>query len=222
MEYIIKNETASIDIDCQRGFSELCPDELPVIGALEIVPELNKQALKAKLRIASKDVHNPNGLWIADDKNPQFSVVGLPNVDIRWKKHCTIATDGCELLPGLPAFENYDFMIAKGYEKNLHPYGICYHDLADTKSTGIIEYLKVNNITTVILGGLAEDFCLFTSAKQLKKAGFYVIVNLSATKAIDFNGSKQKTEDEMKVLGIKFVENSENIIVLQTDINEGE
>lgn len=213
--YVLRRDTASIDIDCQKGFSELCPNELPVKGALDIVPELNRQAKKAHLRIASKDAHNPKGVWIADEANPQFSEVGLPNVDIRWAKHCTVGEEGFDFLPGLPDYMEYDFVVSKGIEKFLHPYGIAYHDLADTKSTGVIEYLKQNNITTLILGGLAEDYCLLTSAIQFKKAGFDVIVNLAATKAIDFNDSKKKAEDEMLSLGIKLVDSEEDIVVVR-------
>lgn len=42
---------AAFDIDAQKGFTPLCPDELPVSGGDKIVPELNFMASLASLRI---------------------------------------------------------------------------------------------------------------------------------------------------------------------------
>jgi nicotinamidase/pyrazinamidase len=213
--YIIKHETASFDVDPQVGFSPLAPNELPVTDAQSIVPELNKQATIAKYRLASKDTHNPNGAWIADEKNPQFSPVGLPNVYIRWNRHCQLGTLGFDFIAGLPKPLDYDFISYKGIEFDSHPYGAAYHDLADTRSTGVIEFLKQKEVTTVILGGLATDFCVKTTAIQLKKAGFDIIVNLAACRAINFNGSEKAALEEMAALGIKIVEKTEDIIVVR-------
>ena len=61
-----KNEVASLDVDAQRGFTPLCPNELPVPGGDHIVAELNAQAKCARLRIGSKDAHPANPVWLAD------------------------------------------------------------------------------------------------------------------------------------------------------------
>jgi len=181
---IDKSVTASFDVDAQKGFTPLCPNELPVPGGDEIVDELNAQAANARLRIGSKDAHNPNAVWVATKDNPQFSEVGLPNSDIRWASHCNVGTKGFELLDGLPAPIDYDFFVYKGLENDVHPYGAIFHDLAETKSTGVIEYLKQNGIKQVIIAGLATDYCVFTTVKQLKEAGFTVIVNLGGCRGI--------------------------------------
>ena len=213
-QYVVGHETASFDVDPQKGFSPLCPNELPVNDALAIVPELNAQA-KVKYRLASKDAHNPEGTWIATAEKPQFSVVGTPNVDIRWNRHCQVGTEGFEFLPGLPSALAYDFVAYKGIEADSHPYGACYHDLADTRSTGVIEWLKERLIDTVIVGGLATDYCVKTTALQLRKAGFNVILNLAACRAIDFNGSLAAALTEMTNAGVKLVDNADSIIVIR-------
>ena len=41
---------ASLDIDAQKGFTPLCPNELPVVGGDDIVAALNAQATLATLR----------------------------------------------------------------------------------------------------------------------------------------------------------------------------
>jgi len=181
---VYKDKTVSFDIDVQNGFSFNCPGELPVEGATDIVDEINKNATKAKFRYASKDAHPANGAWTADKENPQFSVVGIPNVDIQWNAHCVVGTYGFELLSGLPEMTDYDFFIYKGVERNLHPYSPCYHDLSKNISTGIIEKAKVDGVDTFILGGLALDYCLGEGAIDLADAGFNVIINLGATRSI--------------------------------------
>jgi len=164
------NETASLDVDPQCGFSELCPEELPVPGALEIVPELNEQAKSVKLRVASKDAHPISAPWLATSENPQFSPIeGYKDLDIRWNRHCVPGMLGFNFLPGLDP-EAYSFIAYKGIDPIMHPYGACYHDLADTKSTGLIEFLHENGIRNVIVGGLATSYCLKKTVLQLCRA----------------------------------------------------
>jgi len=181
---LTKKHTASLDVDAQRGFTPICPNELPVPEGDQIVDELNLQATKARLRIGSKDAHCLSAWHIATPEKPQFSEVGTPNTDIRWNKHCIMGTDGARLLPGLPLWSDYDFFVFKGIEPDAHPYGACFHDLGDTKSTGLIEYLRQNGITWVIVGGLATDFCVLTTVLQLRNSGFQVVLNLGACRGI--------------------------------------
>lgn len=178
---------ASFDVDAQKGFTPLCPDDLPVKGGDEIVDELNAQGELADYRVGSKDCHPPNPLWLADATHPVFSPVvgGGLNVDIHWPSHCVVGTKGNELLDGLPKVADYDYFVFKGIEPDLHPYGACYHDIEEKMSTGVIEWLKDKDVKTVIVGGLALDYCVKTTAVQLANAGFHVIINLSACRAVD-------------------------------------
>lgn len=201
---------ASFDVDAQCGFTPMCPDELPVNGGDEIVPALNAQAEFAQYRVFSKDWHNPGSVWVANKENPQFSEVGLPNSDIRWNKHCIGGTVGAELLPGLPNYTEYDYGVYKGLELDMHPYGACYHDLAKNISTGAIEFLKSKNVTTVIVGGLALDFCVKETALELRAAGFEVLLNMSATRGIAPE-SIQAALDEMEIIGITIIENTKKL-----------
>ena len=91
---------------------------------------------------------------------------------------------GFELLDGLPAPIDYDFFVWKGVEPDHHPYGACYHDLAERRSTGLIEFLQARGVATVLVGGLATDYCVKTSVLQLRRAGFRVIVHLDACRGI--------------------------------------
>lgn len=172
---------ASLDIDAQKGFTPLCPQELPVPGGDEIVAALNAQAALASVRVGSKDAHSANAIWTT---SPPFTPLPHANADRSWPSHCVPGTPGFELLDGLPAPIDYDFFVWKGIEPDLHPYGACYHDLAGRRSTGLIEFLRSRGVTTVLAGGLATDYCVKTSVLQLRQAGFRVIVHLAACRGI--------------------------------------
>jgi nicotinamidase/pyrazinamidase len=213
---IVKNYTASFEVDPQKGFTPVCPKELPVEGGNEIAEELNAQALFAKLRVFSKDAHPAKGLWTADSDNPQFSAVGEPNVDIRWNSHCVVGTKGFELIDGLPPVSEYDFAVYKGQEPDSHPYGACYQDLGDTKSTGVIEWLKCNDIDTVIIGGLSTDYCVKKTVEQLIAARFAVVINKAACKGIFPPGALTEEEvyEEFRNLGVVLVDNAKDLETL--------
>jgi nicotinamidase/pyrazinamidase len=212
-------QTASFDVDAQKGFTTLCPNELPVPGGHEIVDELNATAKCSRYRIGSKDWHHPEALHLATKENPQFSPVGLRDIDIRWNRHCQAGTEGADLLDGLPHWSEYDFFVHKGMEKDTHPYGAAYHDLNDKRSTGVIEWAKAQAINTVIMVGLATDFCVKTTAIQFARAGFDVIVNLSGCRAINAPISEGVTTltnamQDMASHGIRFVDSHKDLKVV--------
>lgn len=181
---------ASFDVDAQKGFTPLCPDELPVAGGDEIVPALNEMASRAQLRVGSKDAHSPQAAWVVAEASQMLQPLALADADLTWVSHCVPGTRGFELLDGLPAPVDYDFFIWKGVEPDMHPYGACYHDLAERRSTGVIEFLRQAGVDLVLVGGLALDYCVSTTALQLRRAGLAVVVYLPACRAIDENGAQ--------------------------------
>ena len=115
-----------------------------------------------------------------------------------------VGSYGFELLEGLPHPRDYDFFVWKGMEPDMHPYGACYHTLdwrENRMSTGVIEYLRAVGITTVIVGGLATDYCVRNTALQLRDAGFEVVLNLAASRGIA-DATVAEAIAEMKSVGI--------------------
>lgn len=196
---------ASIDVDPQRTFTPLCPDELPIHEGHLIAHALNQQAQKAKYRILTKDAHSKNAVWQVSEAAQIGQPLNYPNADQTWVAHAIIGTEGFEILPELPAITDYDFVVWKGIEKDLHPYGACFHDLQEKLSSGLIEWLQTHGITTVLVGGLATDHCVKTTAIQLKKYGFFdVWVNLSACRGLSATSIKDAI-DEMKAFQIHVI-----------------
>ncbi|QXI41169.1 isochorismatase family protein [Pseudomonas wayambapalatensis] len=181
---------ASFDVDAQNGFTANAPQELPVPGGHLIAPALNAMASRADLRLGSKDAHPANAAWVVGDAAQMLQPLALTNADLTWVSHCVPGTPGFELLHGLPAPIDYDYFVWKGVEPDLHPYGACYHDLAERRSTGVIEYLKVHAVEVVLVGGLALDYCVRATALQLNRAGVHVLLYLPACRALSDAGAK--------------------------------
>ncbi|MBD1588239.1 nicotinamidase [Pseudomonas typographi] len=184
-------KVASFDVDAQKGFTPLCPEQLPVPGGDLIAADLNFLASRAALRLGSKDAHSPHASWVVAQAADMLKPLPLANADVTWVSHCVPGTPGFELLDGLPAPLEYDFFVWKGIEPDLHPYGACYHDLAERRSTGAIEFLRAQGVGTVLVGGLALDYCVRTTALQLRRAGFEVGVYLPACRAIAEHTAEQ-------------------------------
>ncbi len=175
----------AIDVDAQRAFSPLCPQELPVAEGDLIVPELNAQAALADWRVLTRDAHSAQAVWVVDTPAQMLQALPYPNADLTWVRHAEVGSEGFLPLPGLPAPEDYDFLVHKGLDTHMHPYGACFHDMAGRISTGLLEWLQVRGADCVIVGGLATDYCVKDTVLQLCGHGqWQVLVNLAACRGI--------------------------------------
>jgi nicotinamidase/pyrazinamidase len=201
----------SLDVDAQKGFTPICPNELPVSGGETIAGELNRQANFANKRAASKDAHSPHADWVATEEHPQLEAIeGQPDMDVRWNMHTPVGELGHELIPGLPHMRDYDFWAIKGTENDMHPYGACYQDIAKKISTGLIEWAMVNKVKVFLVGGLALEFCVKETVLELLDAGFVVILNLAATRGI-FDDMIKSAIEEMKAKGAIIIDSVEEL-----------
>jgi len=204
------NKSATFLVDAQQGFTPLCRNELPVPEGDLIVAECIATFERTKFKVASKDAHPSNASWLAKDKNnigtPTITFLS-PQMDLYWPKHCVVGTPGFNLIPGLPPIEDFDFIIYKGVERYIHPYSAVYHLLTPNSksnriSTGVIEFFKAKGITTVVIVGLATNYCCAGTAIDLVKAEFHVIMNLGGCRGI---GDTNPAIDNMKYHGVEFV-----------------
>jgi nicotinamidase/pyrazinamidase len=65
-------------------------------------------------------------------------------------------------------------------------------------------------IETVIVGGLATDFCMKTTALQLREAGFRVIVNLGACRSVNL-ASLEDDLEQMHNAGIETIQSANEL-----------
>jgi nicotinamidase/pyrazinamidase len=75
-------------------------------------------------------------------------------------------------------------------------------------STGVIEWLKAKDITHVLVGGLATDYCVKATARQLAEAGFRVILNRAACRGIAPD-TTEAALDELRAVGVQLIDSVE-------------
>ena len=107
---------------------------------------------------------------------------------------------------------DYDFFVWKGVETDIHPYGACFHDLGEKLSTGVIEFLAARGIASVVVGGLALDYCVKVTALQLQRAGFQVYVNLAATRGMSAQSVAQAMT-ELDDAGVIAIGSADELII---------
>ena len=176
-------------VDVQQGFTSLCPAELPVPGGLEIVPNVNRLLELPWARIdASQDWHPPD----------HCSFLGQR--DNFYPPHCVMGTPGAEFLPGLRT-ERFSAIWRKGYDRDFEAYALT------AQHPAFVELLRASGISTVVVCGLATNICCFFVARDLRKAGFRVLIVEDASAGIDVpaaNLFQQQTKEEGNRLGIEY------------------
>src|SRR5262245_8090982 len=154
-------------VDAQRGFTSLCPQELPVPGGLEIVPAVNRLLEPAWARIdASQDWHPPD----------HCSFLGQR--DNLYPPHCVMGTPGAEFLPGLRT-ERFGAVWRKGFDRDFEAYAVT------AQHPGFAATLRGHGVSAVVVCGLATNICCFYAARDLRREGFAVVLVEDASAGID-------------------------------------
>src|SRR5438552_3923077 len=144
--------------DAQQGFTNLCPKELPVPGGLEIVPQVNRLLILPWLRIdASQDWHPPD--------HRSF----LGQQDNLYPPHCVAGTQGAEFLPGLHT-ARFQRIWRKGFQRDFEAYAVT------AQYPHLPSLYRAEGITTVVVCGLATNICCYFAARDLRQAGFRVMI----------------------------------------------
>lgn len=164
---ILLRESGLIVVDAQCGFTHLCPEELPVPGGADIVPNINRLLDLDWLRIdATQDWHPPE----------HRSFHGRE--DGYYPPHCVAGTWGAEFLPGL-ATQRFHTIWRKGYHREVEAYAVT------AQHPGFGDALRRSGVRTVAICGLATNICCFFTARDLRQEGFRVLIVEDASAGID-------------------------------------
>jgi nicotinamidase/pyrazinamidase len=176
-------------VDVQRGFSTLCPDELPVPGALEIVPALNQLLSLSWLRVdATQDWH------------PSDHCSFHGRRDSLYPPHCVMGTPGADFLPGLRT-ELFQTIWRKGFRSDEEAYAVT------AQHPAFVQTLRSSGVQTAVVCGIATNICCFFTARDLRKAGFAVVVVEDASAGIDVPAAglfQSNAKEEGEALGIRY------------------
>ena len=190
MDTVSLRQSGLLVVDAQRGFTELCPQELPVPGGIAIVPALNRLLDLPWGRVdASQDWH------------PADHCSFLGRRDNLYPPHCVMGTPGADFLPGLHT-ERFHAIWRKGFDRDADAYAVT------AQHRGLPALLKASDVATVVVCGIATNICCFFAARDLRRAGFRVLLVEDASAGIDVPAAElyqDKAKAEGQQLGIEYV-----------------
>jgi len=202
-------KTLLLIVDVQNDF---CPGgALAVKNGDTVVKPINQlsSALVSKGgRIAAtQDWHPAEHISFASSysgKNPG-DIIDTPRVkgQVLWPSHCVQGTKGADFHIDLD-LNPVSMIIRKGFRTELDSYSAFFENDRST-ITGLEGWMKNLNIETVILSGIATDYCVFYSAMDCRHAGFYTIIAEDAVCGVGYpEGSVENAIAVMKNEGIEF------------------
>lgn len=192
---------ALIVIDVQNDF---CPGgALAVSEGNQIVPLINAMMPDFDTVILTQDWHPVGHSSFAsshDGKIP-FETTEMPyGTQVLWPDHCVQGSPGAAFHPDLRT--DGDLIIRKGFRPAIDSYSAFFEN-DQTTPTGLEGYLRTRGIDSLVMVGLATDFCVHFSAVDAARLGFVVEVRLSACRAIDMDGSLDAASEAMRNSGVR-------------------
>lgn len=201
---------AVIAVDLQNGFIAE-QGELPVPGAAEILPTINRLLGLFPVRLATQDWHPPDhGSFASNhpgvDPFDAGELGGVPQV--WWPDHCVQGTRGADFHPGFDQ-RSVQVIIRKGTDRSIDSYS-AFNDNARRNPTGLDGLLRGLGVRDLFIAGIALDYCVrFTALdarRLLPEVGVTVIVD--ACRAVD-----ARTGDEairaMRSQGIRLISSAD-------------
>jgi nicotinamidase/pyrazinamidase len=196
---------ALLVIDVQNDF---CPGgSLPVPHGDEIVPVINHLMAGFDIVVASQDWHPDGHISFASTHSGRhpFDTFQLEGREqILWPDHCVQGTQGAEFHPDLD-IRPVVLIVRKGWQQDLDSYSAFFENDQVTP-TGLEAYLKGMGIRRLYLTGLAQDVCVYYSARDALRLGFETFLVEEATRGLDQpRGSLAQRMKELEKSGLKLI-----------------
>lgn len=196
--------TALIMIDIQNDF---CPGgALAVADGDQIVAQVNAVQAEFDVRVLTQDWHPADHTSFADNHQgaAAYSVTEMAyGPQVLWPTHCVQGSDGAAFHADLVT-DTADLILRKGFRGTIDSYSAFFENDHET-ATGLDGYLRARGIDTLVMVGLATDFCVRFSAVDAAKLGFQVSVVKSACRAIDLDGSLAAAISDMQDHGVTLI-----------------
>lgn len=192
---------ALIVIDVQNDF---CPGgALAVAGGDEIIAGINALMGEFATVVLTQDWHPCDHSSFAENHPgaAPFSLTRMPYGDqVLWPSHCVQGSEGAEFHPDL-ATDLAQMILRKGFRSAIDSYSAFFEN-DRTTPTGLEGYLRARGVDTVVLVGLATDYCVTYSALDAARLGFRVVMRMDLCRAIDLNGSLAGAVSELAGAGV--------------------
>lgn len=195
---------ALIVVDLQNDF---CPGgALAVPGGDEVVDPANELLAEIPLSVLTQDWHPEGHVSFASSYERQpFEVddsVDPPRV--LWPDHCVAGSKGADFHPALRS-ERAKLIIRKGFSLNLDSYSAFFENDGLTP-TGLAGWLSTLGVGSVVVMGLATDYCVKATALDARKLGLEVSIVADAVRAVNAqSGDGEAAQKTMETAGCKIL-----------------
>ncbi|MBL7006199.1 MAG: bifunctional nicotinamidase/pyrazinamidase [Spirochaetia bacterium] len=197
--------SALIIIDIQNDF---CPGgALAVPDGDSIISTINSLCSQFRLVIAAQDWHPVKHISFASTHPGKQVYDTIPwnnDTQILWPDHCIAGSPGSAFHPALNT-DLCSLIIRKGINLEIDSYSAFFENDHITP-TGLAGYLEEQKITSLVLCGLATDYCIYYSALDAVKLGFSVSVLQEGVRGVNQpEGSIEAAISDMQQKGIEFI-----------------
>jgi nicotinamidase/pyrazinamidase len=168
--------TALIVVDVQNDFADP-KGSLAVAGASAILPVVNREVARARaghaLIVCSQDWH--------PEHTPHFKRDGGP-----WPVHCVAETWGAELHPALEVPDR-TAIVRKGSngEDGYSAFSMRDPQTGENVPTMLQPLLETAGVSTVVIVGLATDYCVLHTALDAARLGLETVVLTDGVAAVN-------------------------------------
>lgn len=204
---------ALIVIDVQNDF---CPQgALAVPDGDAVIGPVNALIGHAGNVVLTQDWHPAGHASFASSHSGQtpFSSVAFPyGPQTLWPDHCVQGTAGAAFHAALHT-DGAQLILRKGFRPAIDSYS-AFRENDKLTDTGLAGYLAARSIDSVVLCGLALDFCVADSALDARRAGLQCKVVTSACRAIDLDGSADAAMVRMREAGVDMIDMPAALVLL--------
>ncbi len=195
---------AVVVVDVQADFTSAQKGSLACIDTdqayLDQVNKATKELKAAGLPIyATQDWHPADHMSFAsnNDGKKAFELVNLKDgrVQVMWPNHCVQGSDGAKILIDNSVFTK---IVQKGADPKFDSYS-GFKDDGGAK-TGMAKILQAAGVKTIIVYGIATDYCVQATVLDGLTAGFKVVVVQDLCRHVDPKTAKAALE-KMKAEG---------------------
>ena len=196
--------SALLVIDVQNDFCS--GGALAVPDGETIVPRIQEHMAEHTLVVLTADWHPAgHGSFASTHGAPPYSSTTVPyGVQTLWPDHCVQGTPGAAFHPDLDT-RSARLVVRKGTNPAIDSYSAFFEN-DRTTATGLHGALQELGVDSLLLVGLATDFCVLYTALDAVALGYRVTVDLDACRAIDLDGSLDAALTRMRAVGITLLE----------------
>lgn len=204
-----RETTALIVVDVQPDF--LPGGALPVAEG-DVILEPVQQLLDSNafpLCVATQDWHPRGHISFASSHaghNPFDSIQLYGREQTLWPDHCVQGTTGAELHRAI-SWDRVSATIRKGTDPRVDSYSGFRNNWDPDGArppTGLAGYLRERGVQSVVICGLARDYCVKWSAEDAAAAGFRTVVLWELTRPV-IPASDDVVRNDLERAGVDIV-----------------